>query len=102
MPLGEILFFRGLFVSVAFLVLVSGAHRQAALLWNWPVFWRTIAEIFAAFLYLFALFHIPIANANAILQIVPLMITAARRDLPRREGRLAAMDGDRRSGSSAC
>jgi drug/metabolite transporter (DMT)-like permease len=44
---------------------------------NWPVFWRTMAEVFAAFLFLQALFHIPIANANAILQIVPLMITAA-------------------------
>lgn len=79
LPLTEIIFFRGLFATPLLLplVLMTGAHRQIALLWNWPVFWRTVAEICAAFLFLFALFHIPIANANAILQIVPLMITAA-------------------------
>jgi drug/metabolite transporter (DMT)-like permease len=79
LPLTQILFLRGLFVTPLLLVLVlaTGAHRQIALLRNWPVFWRTLAEVCAAFLFLQALFHIPIANANAILQIVPLMITAA-------------------------
>jgi drug/metabolite transporter (DMT)-like permease len=79
LPLSEIIFFRGVFATALILPLVvmTGAHRQSAHLWNWPVFWRTVADVFAAFLYLYALFHIPIANANAILQIVPLMITAA-------------------------
>jgi len=79
LPLTEIIFLRGFFVTPLLLLLVmaTGAHRQVAHLWNWPVLFRTIAEIFAACLFLFALFHIPIANANAILQIVPLMITAA-------------------------
>ena len=78
MPLSEILFFRGLFVTFILvpLVLAAGAHRQVALLWNWPVFWRTVAEICAAILYLLALFHIPIANSNTLIQIVPLMVTA--------------------------
>jgi drug/metabolite transporter (DMT)-like permease len=79
MPLGEILFFRGLLASlgIAGIVVASGLHRQLGGLWCWPVFWRTFAEVAAAFLYLLALFHMPIANINAILQVVPLMITAA-------------------------
>jgi drug/metabolite transporter (DMT)-like permease len=79
LPLTQILFLRGLFVTPILLVMViaTGAHRQFALLANWPLFWRTLSEVCAAFLFLQALFHIPIANANAILQIVPLMITAA-------------------------
>jgi drug/metabolite transporter (DMT)-like permease len=78
MPLGEILFFRGVAVSILLvpIVLWTGAWRQAAHLWNWPVFWRTVAEMAAAILYLLALFHLPIANTNAIAQIVPLMVTA--------------------------
>lgn len=79
LPLSEIVFFRGLFASLLLLPLAAwtGAFEHIALLKNWPVFWRTVAEILAAFFFLLALFHIPIANANAIAQIVPLMITAA-------------------------
>jgi drug/metabolite transporter (DMT)-like permease len=79
MPLGQILFFRGLFASMLMLPLViaTGAHREVRHLWNRAVFWRTLSEICAAILFLLALFRIPIANANAILQVVPLMVTAA-------------------------
>jgi drug/metabolite transporter (DMT)-like permease len=79
MPLSEILFFRGLMATLLIipLVVASGAHKQIVHLRNWPVFWRTVAEIVAAFTYLLALFNIPIANANTIVQVVPLMVTAA-------------------------
>lgn len=79
MPLSEIIFFRAVFATalLAPLVLVTGGQRQFRLLANWPVFWRTVAEVLAAFTYLIALFHIPIANANTLIQIVPLLITAA-------------------------
>ncbi len=79
MPLSEILFFRGLMATILIipLVVMSGAHKEITLLRNWPVFWRTVAEIFAAATYLLALFQIPIANANTIAQVVPLMVTAA-------------------------
>jgi len=79
MPLTQIMFLRGVF-SVAALVPIialSGGFAYARLLRNWPVFWRTLAEIVAAIFFLLALFNIPIANANAIAQVVPLMITAA-------------------------
>jgi drug/metabolite transporter (DMT)-like permease len=51
--------------------------KHVRLLLNWHVVSRTFAEIASAFLYLLAVFHIPIANTNAILQVVPLMVTAA-------------------------
>lgn len=79
LPLGEILFLRGIFASLLLLpiVLMTGAHHKIRLLWNQPMFWRTAAEIIGAVLFLIALFKIPIANINAILQVVPLMVTAS-------------------------
>lgn len=79
LPLGQILTMRGGMATLFLIPVawVSGAFRHIRLLPNWHVVSRTFAEIMAAFLYLLALFHIPIANANAILQVVPLMITAA-------------------------
>lgn len=78
-PLGEILFLRGILAAALLfpIVVASGAHRQARLLLNRSVFWRCIAEIAASVLFLIALFHLPFANINAILQVVPLMLTAA-------------------------
>jgi len=79
LPLGEIMFLRGTFATFLMSALIAGygLHRQIGRLLAWPVFWRTVAEIGGAFLYILALFHMPIANINAILQVVPLMITAA-------------------------
>lgn len=79
LPLTQIIFFRGLFATLLLVPLVAwtGGFRHVGLLRNWPVFFRTIAEVFAAICFLTALVHIPIANVNAIAQIVPLMITAA-------------------------
>jgi drug/metabolite transporter (DMT)-like permease len=78
MPLGEILFFRGLFASALLLpiVIAAGVHKYVHTLWNVSLAFRTVAEVFAAILFILALFHIPIANINAILQVVPLMVTA--------------------------
>jgi drug/metabolite transporter (DMT)-like permease len=78
MPLGEILFVRGLFATALLtpLVIVTGAHRSLASAVNQAVLWRTVAEITSAIFYILALFHIPIANANAILQVIPLVVTA--------------------------
>ncbi|HZP21727.1 MAG TPA: DMT family transporter [Bauldia sp.] len=79
LPLGEILLLRGAFAALVLtpFIVATGQHRQLALAANWPMFWRTVAEIVSAALYLLALFHIPLANINAILQTVPLMLTAA-------------------------
>jgi drug/metabolite transporter (DMT)-like permease len=79
LPVGEILFVRGLFATLLMSALIAagGLLRQIRRLAAWPVFWRTFAEIAAAFLYIIALFRMPIANINAILQVVPLLITAS-------------------------
>jgi drug/metabolite transporter (DMT)-like permease len=79
MPIGEIIFFRGLFsaVIIGAIVIWNGQIRFAGGTLHWAVGLRMIAEVGGAFLFLFALFQIPIANINAILQVVPLMITAA-------------------------
>jgi drug/metabolite transporter (DMT)-like permease len=41
------------------------------------IVWRTFAEISATFCYLTALFNMPLANATAILQSLPLSVTLA-------------------------
>lgn len=79
LPLTEVIFLRGL-MSIPFLlvlVLATGAQRQAPLLWNRGMLVRMVGEICGTLLFLTAVIHIPIANANTILQIIPLAITAA-------------------------
>jgi drug/metabolite transporter (DMT)-like permease len=79
LPTGQILFIRGLFAFAVILVVVvvTGAHREWRTVCNRLVVWRTVGEISATLLYLYALFNMPIANVTAIGQIVPLMTTAA-------------------------
>ncbi len=79
LPLGEIMLLRGCLAAawLSLIVALTGTRVQLGVLANRAVFWRTVAEIASAYLYLVALFQIPIANANTILQVVPLMVTAA-------------------------
>jgi len=79
MPLGEIIFLRGWFATawVILIVLVTGTRANPGVLVNRAVLWRTIAELVSAYLYFLALFNIPIANTNTILQVVPLIVTAS-------------------------
>lgn len=79
MPIGQLIFLRGLFsiVIIGAIVAWTGQYRAIGQVWHWVLGLRCIAEIAAAFLFLYALFHMPIANINAILQVIPLMITAA-------------------------
>ena len=79
LPTGEIMVLRGGIALAIMLVLLvaSGGHRHWRLALSPIVGWRTVGEVGATVLYLFALFHMPIANASAISQIVPLMTTAA-------------------------
>ena len=80
LPLFEILLWRGVLVSVA-LVLFTWARGTLRLAmgardWFWTAV-RTAAEIGTAYFFLNALFNMPIANATAILQTVPLTVTLA-------------------------
>jgi drug/metabolite transporter (DMT)-like permease len=78
-PLGEFITLRGIVVTLALTpaVFVSGVWRQLPLIRSQALFWRTFGEAASAFTYLAALVHMPIANINTILQIVPLAVTAA-------------------------
>ena len=79
LPTGQIIFIRGL-IATPLIVLLAwqrGALVRPAVVLHRSVFWRTIGEMSATVLYLSALFHMPIANTNAILQTAPLLTTAA-------------------------
>ena len=79
LPTGQIIFIRGLIATPLIFLLAwqRGTLVRPAVLLHRSVFWRTIGEMAATVLYLSALFHMPIANTNAILQTVPLLTTAA-------------------------
>jgi drug/metabolite transporter (DMT)-like permease len=79
LPTGQILFVRGTFAFLVILgvVVLTGAYREWRSVCNRLVAWRTVGEICATLLYMYALFNMPIANVSAIGQIVPLMTTAA-------------------------
>ncbi|MGY6412142.1 MAG: DMT family transporter [Alkalilacustris sp.] len=80
MPLFQAIFLRGLATTAVFLVLAwrlgalrlpaSGRDRRLMAL-------RSLGEVGAAGCFLTALFNMPLANATAILQSLPLVITLA-------------------------
>lgn len=78
LPLGEIMFVRGMMALVLVLALAvfNGEVRRFSLLVNRIVGLRVFAEVTATVLYLTALFNMEIANATAILQALPLLVTA--------------------------
>jgi drug/metabolite transporter (DMT)-like permease len=79
LPTGQIILVRGL-IATPLIILIAwwqGAFRHPALLFHKTVWLRTLGEVLATAMYLTALFNMPIANATAILQTVPLATTAA-------------------------
>lgn len=80
LPLAQAIFVRGGMTS-ALLLGVSVAMGQLRLRLSaqdgWLLAWRTFAEIAAVFFFLTALFNMPISNASAILQVLPLTVTLA-------------------------
>ncbi|WP_428696643.1 DMT family transporter [Stappia sp.] len=78
LPLGEIMFLRGAMALSLLLVwcIANGTIKRFPLLLNRLVSLRVFAEVSATLLYLTALFNMPIPNATAILQALPLLVTA--------------------------
>ncbi|NNK67834.1 MAG: DMT family transporter [Rhodobacteraceae bacterium] len=77
LPLMQAMFLRGLGVSLILLVWVAARGELRLSLPRtdrWRLAWRTVGEVLAAWLFLTALFEIPIANAIAILQTAPLAV----------------------------
>ena len=79
LPLGEMIALRGLISCLIMLpvVALTCGLMTPFQVYSWPVFIRNIAEIGAAFTFLSALFHLPMADVSGVLQAVPLTITAA-------------------------
>ncbi|WP_420964572.1 DMT family transporter [Bradyrhizobium sp. B120] len=75
--IGEILLVRGLvaMVLVAALAWYRDALRSFGALLIWPVGLRVMGEIGGTLTYLSAIAQIPLANASAIFQALPLVIT---------------------------
>ncbi|MGV6850393.1 MAG: DMT family transporter [Marinibacterium sp.] len=78
-PLFQVLFLRSLLAATLLLGLarVAGGlnFRMPRRDW-WLIGWRSLAEVTAAYFFLTALLNMPIANVSAILQILPLTVTA--------------------------
>lgn len=79
LPLGQVIAGRGL---VACLLLTLAGFAQGQLRWHPgllspPVVVRILAEVGAGISFVGALSHMPIANATAILQFIPLVTTMA-------------------------
>ncbi|MGR3289964.1 MAG: DMT family transporter [Paracoccaceae bacterium] len=79
-PLFQAVFIRGIGSSIVLYLLVKNLggfdFRYSRQDW-WLIVLRTVAEIAAAYFFLTALFNMPIANATAILQALPLSVTLA-------------------------
>lgn len=79
-PLFQLIFLRGVLATVLIFALarylgrlrleISGRDKGLIAL-------RALAEIITAYLFLTALFNMPIGNLNAIMQVVPLTVTLA-------------------------
>lgn len=77
-PLFQMLFLRGLLASALIWGLAKslGKLRWSLSRQDWVlVIVRTVAEIGAAYFFITALYHMPLANVTAILQILPLTVT---------------------------
>lgn len=80
MPFFQSMFLRGVgtVVLLAILTLALGQFRIAFGQANWRwVSIRSAAEAASAFCFLTALFNMPLSNASAILQVLPLSVTLA-------------------------
>ena len=79
LPLGEILVLRNAYIGTVVLLIAAatGALSKIGTLLSKPVGWRAVGEVVSTPLYLLALFHMPIANVTAILQMLPLVLTVA-------------------------
>lgn len=78
-PVGEVIFLRSLAATIVLLPFVAGISpiRMLRDSYSRPMLIRNIGEVVGSLLFVTSLVRIPIANATAIMQTTPLMITAA-------------------------
>jgi len=78
-PLGEVMFLRGLvtIVLAVAIVIASGHAREWGAVRRPAVLLRTTGEVAASILFLTALIHLELAHGTTLMQAVPLVVTAA-------------------------
>lgn len=80
LPFFQAMFLRGLGTTILLAALIAAMGQ---LVWPAPgpdrrwVIWRGLAELVASFLFLAALYNMPLTNAVAIMQVLPLSIPLA-------------------------
>ncbi len=79
LPTGQIIATRGIIATLIMLpiVIATCGLRTVASSYSRPLLVRNLSEVVAVILFLSALFRLPIANVTAILQTLPLAMTAA-------------------------
>jgi drug/metabolite transporter (DMT)-like permease len=78
LPLGEILFVRGLMCIAALAIAITIAREWWSLkhLADRRMAWRLLGEIFASLFYIAGFIALPVAEATAVYQVTPLASTA--------------------------
>ncbi|MEM6711328.1 MAG: DMT family transporter [Pseudomonadota bacterium] len=78
LPIGQMLVMRGMVILAILIALAfaTGANKKLPTFKDKAVGARAIAECLASLLYYNAIIQVPIANANAVLQTIPLLIVA--------------------------
>lgn len=78
LPTGEIIFLRGVFMSVpvAAVLVLSGRAGEARVLTSGRVWLRTFADVVGTGAYLPALFQMPLGNSIVLRQIGPIVMVA--------------------------
>ena len=80
MPLSQVVFLRGVITTVLMLGLAKGLGHLGKSISRkdrWLIAARTAAEVATAYFFITALFNMPLANASAIMQALPLTVTLA-------------------------
>ncbi len=80
MSMFQAIFLRGILGTVLLVIVAAWMgqlHFRMSARDGWMVLLRTIGEVGAAYFFITALFHLPMANASAIMQALPLTVTLA-------------------------
>jgi S-adenosylmethionine uptake transporter len=75
-PVGQIIFFRGIVATTLTALLARKALAQAAFALQRGVLVRSLSDVAGTIFFITALMHIPIANLTAVMQAVPLLVIA--------------------------
>ncbi len=78
-PSGEAVFLRGIVATITIwtIIVASGAIREIHKAWSKPMALRSLGDLIGIISFQTGLAHLPFADVSAILQINPLMVTAA-------------------------